>query len=291
MAINEYKPMEIKFNIFISHDKSDETIALELKEFLENIFLNSNVYVSGRDIKGGQTWIENIKMSLKTSQVIIAIISNKSLKSEWLHFETGAGFVEDKSIPLIVGDMTFNDLNPPLSLLQGRQLTKDGISKLINDISNKLNQRIPNSLNGVDKLIQVSENFLKLRNEEELIVKPTVKNVPSVKNTTTTSSDTEIQNKFDSANERLLSLLKRKILSYKNISDLPSENELNELTRAQLFDVASAFNIPSPNFARLELTTLGLDLPKSDAKVWEKMNALKSIESAHLEMDKFEKLI
>jgi hypothetical protein len=93
--------MELNFNIFISHDSKDETIAVELKAFLENVFLNASIYVSGRDLQGGQTWIENIKLILKSSQVIISIISKESINNNWIYFETGAGFTDDKSIPLI----------------------------------------------------------------------------------------------------------------------------------------------------------------------------------------------
>jgi len=89
--------MDIRFNIFISHDNSDETIAIELKKFIENIFLNTNVYVSGRDLEGGQTWIENIKLALKSSQVIIALVTKKSINANWLYFESGAGFTDDKN--------------------------------------------------------------------------------------------------------------------------------------------------------------------------------------------------
>lgn len=97
--------MDIKFNIFISHDAFDQAIAIELKSFLENIFLNSNVYVSGRDLEGGQTWIENIKLALDSSQVIIALVSKKSINANWLYFESGAGFTDDRTIPLVTDNL------------------------------------------------------------------------------------------------------------------------------------------------------------------------------------------
>ncbi len=283
--------MKINFNIFISHDKSDETIALELKVFLENIFENSNIYVSGRDIMGGQKWIENIKLSLKTSHVIISIISKKSLESEWLYFETGAGFVDDKLIPLVVGKVTLRNLKPPLSLLQARLLSKNGIVSLVNDIVLILNLRAPKHLNGIDRLIKVSEDLLKLVPKK--IIKPEVpKRTVKIDNKVVEICvDPEIQNKFNSAYQRFTDLVLRKILSTKNIDGLPSKLELKGLDQSELFKVASAFNIPRPSMVLIQLLSLNGNMPNTDAKGWKKMKALKTIESTQLEMDKYENLI
>ncbi len=283
--------MKINFNIFISHDKSDETIALALKVFLENIFKNSNIYVSERDIMGGQKWIENIKLSLKTSHVIISIISKKSLESEWLYFETGAGFVDDKLIPLVVGKVTLRNLKPPLSLLQARLLSKNGIVALVNDIVLILNLRAPKHLNGIDRLIKVSEDLLKLVPKK--IIKPEVpkRTVKIVNKVVEICVDPEIQSKFNSAYQRFTALVLRKILSTKNIDGLPSKRELKGLDQSELFKVASAFNIPRPSMVLIQLLSLNGNMPNTDAKGWEKMKALKTIESTQLEMDKYENLI
>src|SRR5687767_12050007 len=159
--------MELSFNIFISHDSKDEAIAVELKSFLENIFLNATVYVSGRDLQGGQTWIENIKLSLKSSQVIISIITKESINNNWIYFETGAGFTDDKSIPLISDGLKFNDLPPPLSLLQARTITRQGIESLVSDIAGKLGLRTLKMLTGIEKLVEETENFLAIRTKEQ----------------------------------------------------------------------------------------------------------------------------
>ena len=287
---NNLKQMNIKFSIFISHDTQDETIAIELKSFLEDIFLNANVYVSGRDLEGGQTWIENIKLSLKTSQVVISIISKKSITNNWIYFETGAGFVEDKSIPLICDGISFQDLFPPISLLQSRTLTKQGIEALVQDISNKLSLRKPKNLTSLDKLLSEVEKFLKIRNIEEKnteIKKRT--NFSKVKKVNT-ELDEEVQGKLKLTRARQLDLMIKKILSHKNEKDIPVEKELLQYSQQDVTDCMKALNIKEPD-VNLSLMIVEIDKPKKNDKKWKKINALKNIEGANNTLDKYEKTI
>lgn len=295
LAVIEKYIMEVNFNIFISHDSSDETVAIELKNFLENIFLNASVYVSGRDLQGGQTWIENIKLSLKTSQVIISLITKNSIENNWIFFETGAGFTEDKSIPLLADGLKFNDLYPPLSLLQARTLSKTGIESLVNDISSKLYLRSPKNLTGLNKLLSESDKFFKLRNSESTYTAKEVKIAKTKTKITPEKNqdngyDLELRQLYDQTVQRTGDLIKRKILSYNAKLDVPTEEELNELPFNKLKGVADAYNLKTPSVVATLLVT-DLSFPKSNAKNWEKMNARKFINDAIQKLDKYEKTI
>lgn len=287
--------MDIRFNIFISHDSNDETIAVELKSFLENIFLNSTVYVSGRDLKGGQTWIENIKLSLKTSQVIISLISKESINNNWIYFETGAGFTDDKSIPLITDGLKFSDLKPPLGLLQARTISKQGIESLVSDISDKLGLRKPKTLTGIDKLLDEVDKFLSIRNEElnrKKVELPKKNETVNVVKKTFQDVDKELQTEYDSAVSRAKNLTVKKILTYKEKFDIPTEQELLLYDFGKLQDISRAYNIPYPTRAFTELLMLRLTkTPKKNAAEWEKLNFQKKIENATNELNKFEKTI
>ena len=78
--------MSEKFSIFISHDSSDESLALSLKSFIEKIFLNSDVFVSGRDLVGGEIWIKKIHNKLENSKIIISLITRSSINNLWVYF-------------------------------------------------------------------------------------------------------------------------------------------------------------------------------------------------------------
>jgi len=155
--------------ILLSHDNDDEKIAFELKVFLEDVFQNVLVFVSGRDLIGGQIWIDQIKNRLKTSEVIISLITSKSLDNNWVYFESGAGFVDDKTIPILTDNLKLENIVPPMSLLQARLLDEKGVELLIKDITLKLNllrepKHFPNIkdlLSRIEKLL-CQESVLKL---------------------------------------------------------------------------------------------------------------------------------
>jgi hypothetical protein len=288
--------MDINFNIFISHDSKDEAIAIELKSFLENIFLNGNVYVSGRDLKGGQTWIEDIKLRLKTSQVVISIISKESIHNNWIYFETGAGFTDDKSIPLITDGLKFADLVPPLSLLQSRALSKPGIELLVNDIAGKVNLRTPKVLTGIEQLLEESDKFFALRDKEKSDVSGEKKdNIRRPKQATVAtdkpSTDPIILDRYKKTRERACELTRRSILTFKGKLDLPTEGELRELDVGKLMDIALGYNIPYPTAAFTDILIAGLSIPAQEAKEWEKVNIRKTLDVVNAELDRFEKTL
>lgn len=289
--------MELNFNIFISHDKTDEAVAIELKNFLENIFLSVNVYVSGRDLEGGQTWIENIKLKLKSSQVIIGLITKSSIDNNWLYFEIGSGFTGDKSIPLLADNLKFGDLQPPLGLLQARTLSNTGIKSLVTDISAKLNLRTPQNLVGLDKLLEESARFFNLKNSDnakhqsKVSKKESWKLISNENDIGSKNYDPELRQAYEKTVNRAKDLIKRKVLTYTNKYDLPTTEELDELKLSEIQKLARAFNIKTPSIVVMNLSVGDLSFPKTDARKWEKMNTQKMIDNANQELDKFEKLI
>lgn len=125
-----------QYDIFISHDSRDKEVAGYLKEFLEGVFLQSEIYVSGENIRGGDSWYDSIVSALRVSKVIVSLISRNSIDNNWVYFETGAGVTEGKSIPLLADGLDFSDLiKYPVSSIQTRKFDDDGISQLIDDIA------------------------------------------------------------------------------------------------------------------------------------------------------------
>lgn len=145
-----------EFDIFISHDSHDTAIAGHLKTYLEEIFIQSEIYVSGQNITGGDSWYNSIVKALKESKAIIPLITKSSIDNDWVSFETGAGAVENKSIPLIGDDLRFSDLaNYPISSIQARLLNNEGVRKLVEDVANLLEvKRAPINIGDVDGFVE-----------------------------------------------------------------------------------------------------------------------------------------
>lgn len=280
--------MDIKFNIFISHDATDQAIALELKSFLENIFLNSNVYVSGKDLQGGQTWIENIKLALKSSQVIIALVTKKSINANWLYFESGAGFTDDRTIPLLTDNLQFKDLTPPLSLLQSRLLDKDGIGSLISDIVKKLNLRQPANLPGLDELVTRIASIIENRDKPVVIAKPVITPEPKPVTVIANKIDEKVLQAFIQLQQRAKKAIIQKLLSVSDKYSIPAETELQKMQVNQLCDVSNAYNIPVPGITNLRILGASLGLPNENDDEYKKLNVLKGFDQANAELDRYE---
>ncbi|MFZ7166105.1 MAG: toll/interleukin-1 receptor domain-containing protein [Bacteroidota bacterium] len=280
--------MDIKFNIFISHDSSDQAIAIELKGFLENLFLNSNVYVSGRDLEGGQTWIENIKLALSSSQVIIALISKISVNSSWLYFESGAGFTNDRTIPLITDNLQFKDLTPPLSLLQSRLLDKTGIPLLITDICKKLSLREPTNLPTLTNVLDRITTIISDR-DKQTTAKVSSSAQPQKKLIYhAVTIDPKIERAFLKLNDRTKNAVIKKLMAISDKYEIPSEDELQKKSVYDLCNIATAYNVPIPGVAQLRLLHSSLGLPSETDEDWRKVSVLKGFDMANSELDKYE---
>jgi hypothetical protein len=63
-----------KVRVFISHNAEDETVAAAIKDFLESVFLNAEVFVSTRDLAGGELWVKTIQAQLEHAIAIVALV-------------------------------------------------------------------------------------------------------------------------------------------------------------------------------------------------------------------------
>jgi hypothetical protein len=90
-------------NIFLSHWSNESTIALLLKEWLENVFDDINVFVSSseNDIDYGQEWERAMFEALDQANLLIVLVSTKSYNRKWIHIETGYSLAK-KIKPLII---------------------------------------------------------------------------------------------------------------------------------------------------------------------------------------------
>lgn len=152
----------MNFTLFISYAHEDGFIAKKLKNWLEEIFLNADVFMSGIDIRGGSVWSKEILDKLKESKAIIVLLTKKSWDKNWVYFEAGAGFTEEKTIPICCDGYSVGDLKTPLSIFQARNLNKKGLNELTKDIA-KLSDTRPPSVVSTDVINEI-ESFLQERN-------------------------------------------------------------------------------------------------------------------------------
>jgi hypothetical protein len=282
--------MESSLSIFISHDKEDETLALLLKGFIESIFLNASVFVSSVDLSGGNVWIEELRDKLAAAKAIIAVVTPRAANSSWILFEAGAGFCARKTIPLLADGATFESIDPPLKLLQGRYYTEDGLKQLLCDIAKAAQLRTPARFGDLEATIREANAFLTTRREVEVpaAVKDPNKKVHVGHAIQRALPDQELQDIFFNLQDRARKLLIRSLERARAAFDIPPAEKLETMSLNELDDIADAVNAPHPTLIALNLGFANLSVPEQADSAWKKINARNRFDSLQKELDDYE---
>ncbi|MBU0561091.1 MAG: toll/interleukin-1 receptor domain-containing protein [Bacteroidetes bacterium] len=281
--------MSLKFLAFISHVYEDETIAVNLKNYLEQIFLNCKVFVSGKDLRGGEVWINEIKEKLDKSTVIISIISDFSFNSNWVLFESGAGFIANKTIPFCITPIKVSSLKPPFSLLHSRNFDNSGLIELIKDIAKKNQQRIPTHIPDIENEIKKLNEFLDLRNSgEKNNPKEQINQISTIStNSLFPERDKEIIERYQQVEKKFKQILLQRLKEVdKNTYDIPTQDEMMNMPLREILSISKFTKVTYDLNLAMDLNMIGLRLLTPNDTKWEKMNTLKSIESVENDMAK-----
>jgi TIR domain len=168
--------------IFLSYADEEKNFAVNLKIALEKLFPGVIVYVAAMDMEGGHIWAEKLKGSLKNAEFIVPLLTEKSMSNPWVLFESGVGFPDDRTIPLLLATLNPRDLQAPFSYLHSRVLSRDGLSALAKDIARKLSPNTNILANEMNTFLREIEGFsgeAKVRQLKALL--PPSKFPPSVK--------------------------------------------------------------------------------------------------------------
>ena len=125
-----------KPTIFFSHSSRDAQLIGRLKaHFLRATGGSVDVFLStdGQSIPLGRNWVHKIEEALEHAGFMVVFVTPNSLRSNWIFFESG--FVYGKKIRVVpVGFLGVDlaALSPPLSLLQGFNITsEEGLNNIL----------------------------------------------------------------------------------------------------------------------------------------------------------------
>lgn len=122
--------------VFFSHSSRDKHTLACLKELVVekaggsiDIFLSSD----GQSIPLGRNWVHRIQEALEEARLMLVFISPNALRSNWVFFESGFAYAKDiQVVPVGILGFDLGKLSPPLSLLQGFNITSaDGLNNII----------------------------------------------------------------------------------------------------------------------------------------------------------------
>ena len=133
-------------DIFISHSHSDSEIAKKLADLMAKAFVIPNNRIrctsaAGYKFRGGTRTLETIRNEVQTSKLLLVLITDYSVKSDYVVFEMGARWgIDLPLIPLFYNEKGSALLPKPLSNIIGLTVSNSSdMHQLIDDISEVIN--------------------------------------------------------------------------------------------------------------------------------------------------------
>src|SRR5687768_14547721 len=94
--------------VFLSFIHEDRRVADALKNLVEHeLAIQKEVFlVTDQDhLRAGDNWLRTIEDALKSSEIVLSLLSKRSITKPWVNFEAGAGWLAGKRvIPVCIGN-------------------------------------------------------------------------------------------------------------------------------------------------------------------------------------------
>jgi hypothetical protein len=153
-----------KPTIFFSHSSADKESLVKLKElFVEKTGATIDVFLSsdGQSIPFGRNWVQKIQDALAEAKIMFVFLTPNSIESKWIYFESGFSYSKNiRVIPIGFLGVDLNNVKPPLSLLQGFNITsQEGFNNIISTVNEEFSFKHSLSFDETDyKKITFSQN-------------------------------------------------------------------------------------------------------------------------------------
>ena len=130
-------------------------IAESLRSWLPRVLQSVRPWMSGVDISAGARWFPELPNQLSEARVGLICITPENQLNPWLLFEAGAlsKTVDQTFVCPILLDLSPSQLTGPLAQFQARELTREGIDKIVSTLNRALKgDQLP-----VDDLTEILE--------------------------------------------------------------------------------------------------------------------------------------
>jgi len=139
-------------SVFMSFIHEEESAAKHVHDFIHQILgptIDTFISSDKNAIYAGEDWMNRIFEELKTTKVLVSMLSPDSVKRPWINFEAGAATaLQAKVIPVCIGGLTINQLPKPYSSLQAVEIdTHEGVYYLLSSIAHHLEMTLPKKPN------------------------------------------------------------------------------------------------------------------------------------------------
>jgi TIR domain len=128
--------------LFVSFVHEDEKLASAVQGLLQTeLNLHEEVFLSSdkSQIYAGDLWLQKIKEALSAAEVVILMLSQRSVARPWVNFEAGAAWLANKTvIPVCYGNLSKDALLHPYSGIQALNLPSEAYY-LLKSVNHQLN--------------------------------------------------------------------------------------------------------------------------------------------------------
>lgn len=115
--------------VFISYVHEDRDIAEAVQRMLSSVLnLEKEVFLSADEtqVLAGHVWLDKIRGALESCEVLLVLLSERSINRAWVNFEAGAVWLARKPvIPICIGRMLIEFLPQPYAGIQAVKLPSD----------------------------------------------------------------------------------------------------------------------------------------------------------------------
>jgi predicted nucleotide-binding protein len=101
-----------KYTVFLSHSNRDAWLARTIKEKIERANPRANVWLDEMSQTGGDEIIAALKRGIRTAREVVVIVSNESLRSQWVAWELGMAFGAGKRITPLLNNVDHDAMAP-----------------------------------------------------------------------------------------------------------------------------------------------------------------------------------
>ncbi len=120
--------------IFISYSSEDVALATSLRESLSSVFGDLDFFLAQNSIAGSQKWRDSIKFALGSAELLVAIITSRSIKSQWVMAEIGSFWATDRSVLPLLENHELQRMCPEfISMHQARFLSVEGFFEQVSE--------------------------------------------------------------------------------------------------------------------------------------------------------------
>jgi len=129
--------------IFISYSNKDSEFVYKFKNDLNEVGINT--WIDIEQIEPGSMWQDEIKLGIQNSEIVILVLSNNYLTSNWVSFELALAN-DKKIIPIKIDNVSFEVFSNSIRNIQWIDFSnnyKNGLNLLLQSIPNSFKNTEP----------------------------------------------------------------------------------------------------------------------------------------------------